>query len=207
MANELIMVIDDDISILKMIEILLNKSGYEVNLANSGKEALATIEKGVVPDLIICDISMPDMDGITVFKEIISIRPNIPVIFLTSVDDVHTELTVLELGAVDYITKPFIPDIFLARVKNHLLYSKQTVVVAQTDTLKVKLDKEKVAKLEGILTEAELEVGKMIALGYTNQEIAEELNYSYNYVKKLAYRIYDKLNISKRHELRWFFVI
>ncbi len=207
MANERLMVIDDDITILKLTKRLLADAGYEVSLANSGKDALAAIENGIIPDLVICDISMPEMDGIAVFRKLISIRPNLPVVFLTSVDDVRTELTVLELGAVDYITKPFIPDIFLARIKNHLLHSKQTVVVAQTDTLKVKLDKEKVAKLEGILTEAELEVGKMIALGYTNQEIAEELNYSYNYVKKLAYRIYDKLNISKRHELRWFFVI
>lgn len=207
MANQRLMVIDDDITVLKITERLLTNAGYDVSLASSGKQALATIEEGIIPNLVICDISMPEMDGITVFKELISIRPNIPVIFLTSVDDVKTELTALELGAVDYITKPFIPDIFLARIKNHLLHSKPTVTVAQTDTLKVKLDKAKVAKLEGILTESELEVGKMIALGYTNQEIAEELNYSYNYVKKLAYRIYDKLNISKRHELRWFFVI
>jgi len=59
--------------------------------------------------------------------------------------------------------------------------------------------------MKALLTESEYKVGKMIALGYSNQEIASELNYSYSYVKKIAYRIFDKLQISKRHELRPYF--
>lgn len=202
-----IMIIDDDMSLLRTVENIFISQGYIVSLAKSGKQALNALSIGNTPDLILLDIAMPEMDGYATFKEIKAIQPNVPIIFLTSMEDLQAELTALELGAIDYITKPFVTDILLARVRNHLEHSRKLQKeAAQTDTLKVKLDKEKIAKMQSILTEAELEVGKMIALGYTNQEIADELNYSYNYVKKLAYRIFDKLNVSKRHELRWFFV-
>ncbi|MBR3600471.1 MAG: helix-turn-helix transcriptional regulator, partial [Lachnospiraceae bacterium] len=59
--------------------------------------------------------------------------------------------------------------------------------------------------MKEILTESEYRIGKRIALGYTNKEIAEELSYSYGYVKKVAYRIFEKLKIKKRTELREFF--
>lgn len=202
-----VMIIDDDTSLLKTVENLFIAQGYIVSLAKSGKQALNALSIGNTPDLILLDIAMPDLDGYGTFKEIKAIQPNVPVIFLTSMEDLQAELTALELGAIDYITKPFVTDILLARVKNHLEHSRIIQKeAAQTDTLKIRLDEDKIAKMRTILTDAELEVGKMIALGYTNQEIADKLNYSYNYVKKLAYRIFDKLNISKRHELRWFFV-
>lgn len=202
-----VMIIDDDTSLLKTVENLFIAQGYIVSLAKSGKQALNALSIGNTPDLILLDIAMPEMDGYATFKEIKALQPNVPVIFLTSMEDLQAELTALELGAIDYITKPFVTDILLARVKNHLEHARIIQKeVAQTDTLKIRLDENKIAKMRTILTDTELEVGKMIALGYTNQEIADELNYSYNYVKKLAYRIFDKLNISKRHELRCFFV-
>lgn len=202
-----LMIIDDDMALLRTVENIFISQGYVVSLAKSGKQAINALNKGNTPDLILLDIAMPEMDGYAVFNEIKKIQPNVPVIFLTSMEDMQAELTALELGAIDYITKPFVTDILIARVRNHLQNARQfQKEAAQTDTLKVKLDKEKLNNMAQLLTEAEFEVGKMIALGYTNQEIADELNYSYNYVKKLAYRIFDKLNISKRHELRWFFV-
>ena len=126
------------------------------------------------------------------------------------------------MGAMDYVTKPFIIDILVARINILLgvLYGEsketverssdgeptsRTISIGETDTLSVALDHDKLDDMKELLTESEYRIGKRIALGYTNKEIAEELNYSYGYVKKVAYRIFDKLDIKKRTELRNFF--
>lgn len=202
-----LMIIDDDTAMLRSVESIFINQGYEVSLAKSGIQAIHALSKGNTPDLVLLDIAMPEMDGYAVFKEIKNIQPNVPVIFLTSMEDMQAELTALELGAIDYITKPFVTDILVARVRNHLENARKLhKEVSQADTLNVKFNNEKLEKMSQLLTEAEFEVGKRIALGYTNQEISNELSYSYNYVKKLAYRIFDKLNISKRNELRDYFI-
>ncbi|MBE5946446.1 MAG: response regulator [Lachnospiraceae bacterium] len=206
-----LMIIDDDVSLLKTVEHILIEQGYIVSLAKSGKQAISAIEKGNIPDLILLDIAMPEMDGYATFNAIKQLH-NIPIIFLTSLENMQAELTGLELGAIDYITKPFVTDILLARIKNHLrnIYryapiQESTAAIGETDKLTVTLDRSKLDNMKALLTESEYKVGKMIALGYSNQEIASELNYSYSYVKKIAYRIFDKLQISKRHELRPYF--
>lgn len=198
-----IMVIDDDISLLHTLDNTFTKAGYTTNLANSGKEALSKIKKGFIPDIILLDLVMPDMNGIETFKAIRSITST-PIIFMTAIKSNETELSCLELGAVDYITKPFINDILLARIKIHLsdqahIYEKKPKVAATYDT-------EKLTSMDALLTDTEFNVGKLIAMGYSNQEIADRLNFSYSYVKKIAYRIFDKLNISKRTDVREYFM-
>lgn len=201
-----LMVIDDDISLLKSIENILIEAGYVVSLAKSGKQAINALNKGVTPDLVLLDIAMPEMDGYTVFNEIKSIQ-NVPIIFLTSMEAMEAELKGLELGAIDYITKPFVKDILLARISTHIKNARQFLQEqVETNKSTLKFNEDKLSNMETLLTDAEFKVGKMIALGYTNQEIAEELSYSYGYVKKIAYRIFDKLSISKRNEIRPFFI-
>lgn len=203
MNSENIMVIDDDISLLHTLENTLTKAGYTANLANSGKEALSQIKKGFVPDIILLALAMPDMNGFETFSAIRSIT-NTPIIFVTAIKNNETELACLELGAVDYITKPFINDILLARIRIHL--DNQ----AQTQEKKAKVaatyDTDKLKSMDALLTDTEFNVGKLIAMGYSNQEIADQLNFSYSYVKKIAYRIFDKLNINKRTDVREYFM-
>ncbi len=205
-----IMVIDDDIALTSAVKLLLDKNGYMTYIANTGMQAMELLNSEFYPSLILLDINMPDIDGLTIYSNIRT-RRNVPVIFLTGTTDPNTELMCLQLGAIDYITKPFMIDILLARINNHInniyKYSPEvsTTVVGETGTLAVKLDQDKLTQMKRLLTESEYRIGKRIALGYTNQEIADELNYSYGYVKKVAYRIFDKLDISKRIEIRPFF--
>jgi len=207
-----IMVIDDDSILLKSIEVILSKENYQVIIAHSGNEALTFINNGIIPDLILLDVAMPDMDGYSTFTAIKAIL-NVPIIFLSGMEDNNSELTGLKLGAVDYVTKPFIPDILLARINIHLkdntnntIQSIQTTnIYGDTSELIVTLNKEKCEHMKTVLTESEYRVGKRIALGYTNQEIADELNFSYSYVKKIANRIFIKLGINKRYEIRTYF--
>lgn len=190
-----VLVVDDDLMLLKMAEELL-KSEYTVLLANSGQEALDLIAEGHLPDIILLDINMPKMNGYETLLKLREADKEIPVIFLTGLTETEHELKGLTSGAVDYITKPFIKEILLARLRIHLaVYQKSRT-----------FDSEKEERLSLLLSETELSIARLMALGYTNTEIAEKLNYSYNYVKKLCSSIYEKLEISKRHEIRSFLI-
>ncbi len=116
-----ILVVDDTPDSLALMSNLL-KDYYNVKVANSGEKALKIAASDVPPNLILLDIMMSGMDGYEVCQQL-KLDPgtmNIPVIFLTSKVEVADEQKGLELGAVDYITKPISPPIVLARVKTHL---------------------------------------------------------------------------------------
>ncbi|HPT82534.1 MAG TPA: response regulator [Limnochordia bacterium] len=188
-----VLVVDDDVMLLKMAEQLL-KAEYTVMLAKSGWEAISCVTNGPRPDIILLDIDMPVMDGYATLAKLQELDPDIPVIFLTGLTETEYELKGLTSGAVDYITKPFVKEILLARVKVHLNVSK-----------KIKnMDPEKVESLSTRLNDTEMRIAKLVAQGYTNAEIAEQLHYSYNYVKKVTSVIFNKLGISRRNELREF---
>ena len=116
-----ILVVDDTPDNLALMSSLL-KDAYKVKIANSGEKALRIAASDSPPDLILLDIMMPGMDGYEVCRRL-KREPrtmNIPVIFLTARSEVEDEKKGLELGAVDYITKPVSPPIVMARVKSHL---------------------------------------------------------------------------------------
>ena len=116
-----ILVVDDDHSLLKMIEIILEHAGYEVTTADNGEDALQKTSEHP-PDLIILDVNMPHMDGLEVCRRL-KANPDtrlIPIIFLTADDFVEHKIAGFELGAHDYITKPFDSKEFLARIKSHV---------------------------------------------------------------------------------------
>ena len=115
-----ILVVDDEPANLQMVEYALCDE-YEVIPVKSGPMALKYLE-GNVPDLILLDIRMPQMDGFEVYEQIKKkeVLQDIPVIFLTAANDVETEENCIEMGAVDFIGKPFEPKIVLRRVKRTL---------------------------------------------------------------------------------------
>ncbi len=188
-----VLVVDDDVMLLKMAEQLL-KSEYNVMLAKSGEEAIACVAVGPKPDIILLDIDMPKMDGYATLRKIQELDGDIPVIFLTGLTETEYELKGLTAGAVDYITKPFVKEILLARLKIHLAVSRK----------RENLDPDKVESLSARLNDTEMAVAKLMAQGYTNAEIADQLHYSYNYVKKVSSIIFNKLGISRRNESREF---
>ncbi|MDZ4162164.1 MAG: two-component system response regulator [Burkholderiales bacterium] len=116
-----VLVVDDTPDNLFLMKNLL-QSHYRVKLATSGEQALNIAAANSPPDMILLDIMMPGMDGYEVCRQLKhdARTATIPVIFLTSRADIEDEEKGLELGAVDYITKPICPPIVLARVKSHL---------------------------------------------------------------------------------------
>jgi CheY-like chemotaxis protein len=119
--NFLILVVDDMTQNLQILMSILEKVGYNISFATSGKQTLERLTK-VKPDLILLDLMMPDLDGLEVCKRL-KADPNccdIPVIFLTASHEPDKLLEAFEKGAVDYVTKPFKTAELLARVKTHL---------------------------------------------------------------------------------------
>ena len=119
-----ILVVDDEDDILEFISYNLINEGYEVKLASNGVEAIE-IAKKFLPDLIILDVMMPDMDGITTCHKIKSIEALSETIitFLSARSEDYTQIAGLDSGADDYITKPIRPRLLLSRV-NALLRRK-----------------------------------------------------------------------------------
>lgn len=121
MERKTILIVDDAPDNLTYLSALL-KDAYQTKVATSGEKALRIAETAPMPDLILLDISMPEMSGYEVcqrLKENEQTR-TIPVIFLTAMSEAEDEEKGLELGAVDYITKPIRPPILRARVRTHL---------------------------------------------------------------------------------------
>jgi putative two-component system response regulator len=120
-TKPVVLVVDDNPDNMTVVSDILSPD-YLVLVANSGARALEIVTQDPIPDLILLDIMMPEMDGYAVMDVLKSNSQthDIPVIFLTAMDSTHDEEKGLELGAVDYITKPIRPMIVLARVHTHL---------------------------------------------------------------------------------------
>lgn len=110
-----VLVVDDDENIVKLIKLYLEKEDYKVCTANNGREAL-DVFKREKPSIIILDIMMPEMDGNQVCREIRK-TSDVPIIMLTAKGETFDKVLSLELGADDYIVKPFEPKELIARIK------------------------------------------------------------------------------------------
>ena len=149
---EKILIVDDEQDILRALEIYLRTEGYEVLTASSGKEALRIMETEDV-HLVLMDIMMPEMDGIEATVELRK-NNNIPVILLTAKGEDTDKVLGLNIGADDYVTKPFNPVELIARVKAqlrrymHLGSLEKTESLLQTGPLLLD-DRKKKVTLEG----------------------------------------------------------
>ncbi len=118
-----VLVCEDDEMVLKMVEFKLQKEGYEVILAADGKEAIEKI-KTHRPDLIITDIMMPYLTGLEIVHQVRKeLKITVPIIIVSSIGLEKTVLEAFQLGADDFITKPFSPNELSVRVKKLLMKS------------------------------------------------------------------------------------
>src|SRR3972149_891074 len=106
MLKEKILVADDEQSMREFLEIMLKKEDYRISLASNGEEVLKLIEMDIF-DLVLMDIRMPKLDGISALKKIKVISPETIVIMITAYASADTAITAMKEGAYDYITKPF----------------------------------------------------------------------------------------------------
>ncbi len=161
MAKEKILVVDDEVKIVRVVKAYLEKEGYQVAEAYDGRQALESAHHEH-PDLVILDLMLPEMSGWDVCRTLRQ-ESNVPVIMLTAQDEDTDKIVGLELGADDYITKPFNPKELMARVHAILRrVGRQTVEtkVLGSGDLKIDVDRRevRVAGAEVHLTPTEFDL-------------------------------------------------
>jgi putative two-component system response regulator len=178
-----ILLVDDNTTNLQLLRDTLDGHGYKLLAAKNGKTALSIAAKAK-PDLILLDIMMPEMDGYEVCKRLKAEKTThqIPVIFVTALTDAEDEAKGLSLGAVDYITKPFNPELIRARVRNHLELKRHQ------DQLE-NLVKERTKRLA--LTQAVTIESLATLAEYRDPETGGHIKRTQNYVKALAVHLKD----------------
>ena len=135
-----ILIVDDDENICELLNLYLKKDGFDTVIANDGRQAVECAEK-YSPDLIMLDIMLPELDGWQVCREIRK-KSEVPIIMLTAKGETFDKILGLELGADDYITKPFDTKEVIARIKAVLRRSSDNE--KQNKTQEVRFDKLKI---------------------------------------------------------------
>lgn len=195
-----ILVVDDHPDNLDLLEGVLQRQGYDVYRAASGREAFNTVPM-VLPDLILLDIMMPGMDGYAVC-ELLKANPetcNIPILFISALDDASDKVRAFQVGGMDYITKPFQIKEVLARVAHHLMIRRlQQDLSVQNAQLQAEIEartqvelelRQKSDRLEQALQDINraqvqmIQAEKMSSLGQLVAGITHEINNPINFVQ------------------------
>jgi two-component system KDP operon response regulator KdpE len=207
MKKTRIMIVDDELSILKYLHANLEAEGYEVLMAMNGIQALQMLETEL-PDLVVLDIMMPEMDGLEVCRRLRE-WSQIPVIMLSARDDENDKVNCLDLGADDYITKPFGKDEFTARVRAVMRRAEAasptpTIPSIKSGDLEINFSQRKVtvkgkevaltATEYALLQELALNVGKVLTYTYLLQKVwgtdyADEREYLHVFVSRLRAKL------------------
>lgn len=187
-AKPTVLVVDDAPDNLALMSGLL-KDHYKVKVASGGEKALKIAQSDNPPDLILLDILMPGMTGYEVCERLTAdpAARDIPIIFLTAKAEVEDERAGLEMGAVDYITKPVSPPIVLARVKNHL------ALKAHADFLRSKsefLETEVARRTREVAAIQDVTIFTMASMAETrDSETGNHIRRTQFYIKVLAERL------------------
>jgi DNA-binding NarL/FixJ family response regulator len=197
-----LLLIDDDPNLILLVKDYLEFRGYQVLTAENGRDALEILEQNI-PDMIICDVMMPEMDGYALVKHIRQDgRTNrIPVLFLSAKGQSQDRVKGLNEGADVYMVKPFEPEELVAQVESSLNQIKRWELGRSRNsegevTIHVPHSVE--------LTPTELKVVQLVAKGMANREIAEKLNVSQRTIESHVSNMLNKTSLNNRTELaRW----
>ncbi|MGK7877298.1 MAG: response regulator [Xenococcaceae cyanobacterium] len=195
-----ILVVDDNPINLRLLVSILKKKGYQVRPVPNGELALSAAH-GLPPDLILLDIMMPGMDGYQVCKQLKADERtrDIPIIFISAINQVLDKVKAFSVGGVDFITKPFQLEEVLARVETHLaIRSLQKSLQAKNEELEKTLQELKTTQAQLIQSE------KMAALGQLVAGIAHEVNTPLGAIRSSIENIADFLNQNVEELLAFF---
>jgi putative two-component system response regulator len=175
----------------------LLKDEYHLRVANGGERAIKIAQSDNPPDLILLDIMMPDIDGYEVCRILKADEKtsHIPIIFLTAKTEVEDETHGLEIGAVDYITKPISPPIVLARVKTHLALKRMQDFLRDQNTY---LESEVKKRTEEVVAIQDVTIHAMASMAETrDNETGNHIRRTQHYVKLLAEQLRTHPKFSK----------
>lgn len=200
--NRKLLLIDDDPNLILLVKDYLEFRGYNVDTAENGREALQVLDRNV-PDMIICDIMMPEMDGYSLVKHIRQepMTNRIPVLFLSAKGQSQDRVKGLSEGADIYMSKPFEPEELVAQVESSL---KQIKRWEQGRSKGLDGGATIIVPHNVELTPTELRVVQLVAKGMANREIANQLNVSQRTIESHVSNMLNKTSLNNRTELaRW----
>lgn len=205
MTSRRLLVVDDEINLLRAVEACLRAEGFDVVTARSGPDALVSVAR-TVPDLIVSDIRMPEMSGYELARQLRNSPATalIPIVFLTAKGETADRIEGFRAGVDAYLTKPFEPDELTAVIKSIIDRTERTRAQIAHLMGGSNLDARSVYDEE--LTEAENGIAAAVARGLTNKEIAAELGISVRTVENHISHILDKKHFSNRVEIARFMI-
>jgi two-component system, NtrC family, sensor kinase len=185
MPSNSILIVDDTPNNIRLLFDVLDRAGFDISVVKSGEIALEKLSQ-IQPDLILLDVMMPGMDGFETCRRIKANPENedIPIIFMTALSETENKISGLQIGAVDYITKPIQVEEVLARVNIHLRLRntqrqlRQEVTDRQQAEAELKKNLETLQQMQIQLIQSE----KMSALGQIVAGIAHEINNPVNFI-------------------------
>ena len=195
--NKLILIVDDVPRNLQVLATILYDDGYEIAIAENGKTALEILNT-IAPDLILLDIMMPDVDGFEVCRQIKSDHQlsSIPIIFLTAKNDTESIVKSFEIGASDYVTKPFNAIELKARVKTHLQLREKTKRLELVNQELDQIVKDRTVELQKANQKlSQLDVAKSNLLGLISHELYTPISQIKSSVHLLKFTLVDEEDI------------
>ncbi len=165
----MVFVIDDDISVRQSLDLLISCEGWQAETFSSAREFLSH-PRAAVPQCLVLDMTLPDINGLELQKRIASERKDLPVIFITGHGDVPTTVQAMKAGAVEFLLKPFRDDVLLSAIRQAL--DRSRIALGREAEMQVLRDR------YGSLTPREREVMALVASGLLNKQVGWELRIS-----------------------------
>ena len=182
-AKPTVFIVDDDISVRESLQALIADAGWQTQSFASAEEFLAH-PREIAPGCLVLDVSLPDLNGLELQKRIAN-RPGLPIIFITGHGDIPMTVQAMKAGAVEFLTKPFGPDVLLNAIQGAIERSRTSL--AQEADLKVLRDRYE------SLTRRERDVMALVVRGQLNKQVAGELSLSEITVKVHRGRVMRKM--------------
>ncbi|MBW4466576.1 MAG: response regulator transcription factor [Pegethrix bostrychoides GSE-TBD4-15B] len=199
-----VLIVDDDITLRTAVIRYLQNRGYSVQEAASGAEALSLFEQNP-PDIVVSDVMMPEMDGLEFCRRLRATRSGqlVPFIFLSSRKDVDDRVQGHQMGADDYLIKPFDPKELVAKIESQLERSRRihAEIVRLMQQLQTETPPPEAPPQPLPLTPAEEKVFWEVIQGFTNKQIGDRLFVSPRTVQTHLSNILSKLHLESRSQL------
>jgi FixJ family two-component response regulator len=185
-------VVDDDVSVRESLELLIQSAGWRPQTFASAQDFLSR-PRSLVPSCLVLDVSLPGLNGLELQKRVAAERTPIPIIFITGYGDVPTSVQAMKAGAVDFLTKPFSPDVLLTAIANSIERSR--VAIGHDAEMTALQDR------YASLTPREREVMALVVSGLLNKQVGGELGISEITVKAHRGQVMRKMGATSLADL------